>query len=102
MSTVSRASSSRAIPSSSRCARGSRKGRSAEPSVEVEATRISDSCGYGVPLYGFEKERSQLVDWAERKEETELNAYQRKKNALSIDGLPAVTWLDPRDEEAKT
>lgn len=70
--------------------------------VEVEATRISDSCGYGVPLYAFEKERSQLVDWAERKEEAELRAYQRKKNARSLDGLPAVTWLDPRGEEADT
>ena len=70
--------------------------------LEVEATRISDSCGYGVPLYDFRRERSQLADWAERKQETELNAYQREKNALSIDGLPAVTWLDPRDEEAKT
>lgn len=70
--------------------------------VEVEATRISDSCGYGVPLYGFKQERSQLVDWAERKEEAELRAYQRKKNARSIDGLPAVTWLDPRGEGAKT
>lgn len=60
----------------------------------IEVERISDSCGFGVPIYAFQGERSQLLEWTERKSEEELRAYQRAKNARSLDGLPAVTWLD--------
>ena len=62
--------------------------------VLVEATRISDSCGYGVPLMSYEGERDHADLWAAKKLRTggrdALRAYQRSKNAASIDGLPAV------------
>lgn len=58
--------------------------------VRVDLTRISDSCGYGVPLYEFRGVRSQLPDWAERKGEAGLERYRREKNATSLDGLPAL------------
>ena len=58
--------------------------------IRVELDRISDSCGYGVPLLHFEGERTQLPAWAERKGEAGLAEYQREKNATSIDGLPAL------------
>src|SRR5687767_12699102 len=35
--------------------------------VRISITRIADSCGYGVPLFSFEGDRSQLSDWASRK-----------------------------------
>jgi hypothetical protein len=60
--------------------------------VLVTVTRISDSCGFAVPLYAFQDERPQLVAWAERKGAAGLRQYQAEKNATSIDGLPAVTW----------
>jgi hypothetical protein len=60
--------------------------------VRVELTRISDSCGFGVPLYAYEGERPQLAAWAQKKGEAGTAAYVREKNALSIDGLPG---LDP-------
>jgi hypothetical protein len=60
----------------------------------VTVDRIATSCGFGVPLYRFERERSQMLDWAERKGADGVREYQRLKNAMSIDGLPAVTWID--------
>ena len=63
--------------------------------IVVSLDRISDSCGFGVPLYHFEGQRSQLVDWTNRKGDDGLEDYQLEKNANSIDGLPAVTWVRP-------
>src|SRR5437867_490075 len=40
--------------------------------IHVDLTRISDSCGYSTPLYRYEGQRSQLIDWAERKGESGL------------------------------
>lgn len=62
--------------------------------IVVHAERISDSCGYAVPLYRFEGERRQLDDWAQRKGSEKLVQYQRDKNARSIDGLPALEWVE--------
>jgi hypothetical protein len=62
--------------------------------IVVTVQRIATSCGFGVPLYRFERDRSQLPDWVERKGADGLRDYQRSKNAASIDGLPAVTWMD--------
>jgi hypothetical protein len=58
--------------------------------VRIEVTRISDSCGYGVPLLRHDGERPQLAAWAERKGDDGLAAYRREKNAASIDGLPGL------------
>ena len=60
--------------------------------ITVSIGRISDTCGYGVPLYQYQRQRSQLVDWADRKGEDGLRVYQAEKNRRSIDGLPAVEW----------
>src|ERR1700722_18348506 len=51
--------------------------------VKVHLTRISDSCGYGVPLYTFRGYRSQLEDWAEHKGEESLVEYRLKHNSQS-------------------
>jgi len=58
--------------------------------IRVSITRIADSCGFGVPLYHFEGERTQLVAWAERKGEEGLREYQLGNNRVSLDGLPAL------------
>jgi Pyridoxamine 5'-phosphate oxidase len=62
--------------------------------VVVSLERIADSCGYGVPVMRFESHREHLDLWAAKKIRvggTEaLLDYQREKNAVSIDGLPAV------------
>jgi hypothetical protein len=58
--------------------------------IRVALDRITDSCGYGVPLYGYQGERRQLTDWAERKGRDGVAEYQRANNTRSIDGLPGL------------
>jgi hypothetical protein len=61
--------------------------------VLVAVKRIADSCGYGVPLMSYEGERPHMEAWAEKKIRVggaeEIDAYVARKNAESIDGLPA-------------
>ena len=63
--------------------------------IRVHTHRISDSCGFGVPLMSYQGERSQLVASAERKGEDGLDEYRRRKNATSLDGLPGLDFSDP-------
>jgi hypothetical protein len=58
--------------------------------IRVELNRISNSCGFGVPLYRHEGERAHLKRWAEKKGEEGLREYQEKNNLSSIDGLPGL------------
>jgi hypothetical protein len=58
--------------------------------ISVELERISDSCGYGVPLMTFVGHRENLDHWAEKKGLEGIVAYQAEKNRFSIDGLPAL------------
>jgi hypothetical protein len=62
--------------------------------VRISIGRIADSCGYGVPRFAFEGNRSQLPDWAARKGQRGLHEYQEQKNRVSIDGLPALRWAE--------
>ena len=59
----------------------------------VAVDRVSDSCGFGVPLYEFQGHRTQLSAWCDRKGADGLRRYQIERNAVSIDGLPAVDWV---------
>jgi hypothetical protein len=58
--------------------------------IVVELTRISDSCGYGVPLLKFEAEREALPAWCRKRGTEGLKIYRQEKNRLSLDGLPGV------------
>ena len=58
--------------------------------VVVDVTRVSDSCGFGVPLMELRDERHVLVAHVERKGADGIRDYQRQRNATSIDGLPAL------------
>jgi hypothetical protein len=58
--------------------------------VVVDVERIAESCGYAVPLYEYQGERSQLIDYAERKGPEELVRYRAEKNRASIDGLAGL------------
>lgn len=46
------------------------------------------SCGFGIPEFGFIKDRGQLVDWADNLGEDGLKKYRQKNNQESIDGKP--------------
>jgi Pyridoxamine 5'-phosphate oxidase len=62
--------------------------------IRVDVERIADSCGYGVPLMSYVGERPQSRAWAQSKLAKQgpaaLEDYKAEKNALSIDGLPAL------------
>lgn len=49
---------------------------------------VQTSCGYGVPLMEYTKERDTLHRWAEKKGEDGLKEYRKDKNSVTIDGLP--------------
>ena len=59
--------------------------------VLVEVTRVQDSCGYGVPLFKYEGERTQLKAWASKRGAEGLKAYRQEKNRQSIDGLSGIS-----------
>ena len=67
--------------------------------IVVNVNRISDSCGYGVPLMSYDGERPHQRLSAEKRLRTQgpdaFDVYQREKNARSIDGLPAVELTTP-------
>jgi Pyridoxamine 5'-phosphate oxidase len=56
--------------------------------ILVHVESVQTSCGYGVPIYELQSERSTLTDWAVKKGADGISAYQLQNNLTSIDGLP--------------
>lgn len=73
--------------------------RGARAVVVVDVERVSDSCGYGVPLMEHVGERDLLPPYMERKGAQGQAAYRRLKNRTSIDGLPAFDFDPEPDPE---
>jgi hypothetical protein len=65
--------------------------------VVVDVERISDSCGYGVPLMTYDGERDLMQRYFERKGVEGAADYRRRKNRASLDGLPGYDD-DPLEE----
>jgi hypothetical protein len=59
--------------------------------IHAHLTRISDSCGFGVPQYRYAGDRDTLTRWAESKGPDRLAQYRDANNAKSVDGLPGLT-----------
>ncbi len=58
--------------------------------VVVDVERISDSCGYGVPVMDVVGERDLLRLSAQKRGPDGMAAYRAEKNATSVDGLPGL------------
>ena len=58
--------------------------------IRIKCQRISDSCGWGVPVYEFRKQRTQLTAWADNQGKESIAEFQQDINAKSIDGLPGI------------
>ncbi len=56
--------------------------------VNVAVERVSESCGYGVPIMHLAEERDLLRLTANKKGPEAMGSYRALKNATSIDGLP--------------
>lgn len=54
---------------------------------DVVVDEVSTACGFGVPLYSFDQQRETMRTWAEAKGPEGISDYQRRKNAVSIDGF---------------
>ena len=61
--------------------------------VRLDLDLVQTSCGFGVPLFAYEGERSSMDVWARKQIEAEgpdaLEDYRRENNVRSIDGLPS-------------
>ena len=67
--------------------------------VVVDLDRVSDSCGYAVPLMDFVADRTVLDLRQEKKGAAAYRAYPETTNAESIDGLPALGDIADRARE---
>lgn len=68
---------------------------SARAVVVVDVERVSDSCGFGVPVMDLVEERDLLRPAAGKRGPEGLAAYRATKNALSLDGLPGMPDVAP-------
>ncbi|MBW2272391.1 MAG: pyridoxamine 5'-phosphate oxidase family protein [Deltaproteobacteria bacterium] len=59
--------------------------------IEVEVTRVQDSCGFGVPLYEYQGDRDRLANHNAKLGQEALMERRFRTNAESIDGLPGLT-----------
>ncbi len=55
---------------------------------QLQITSVQKSCGYGVPIYDYVKERDTLRLNGEKKEKLGIEKYWKERNQTSIDGLP--------------
>ena len=63
---------------------------STRAAIVVDVERVSDSCGFGVPVMELVEERDLLRPAAEKRGPEGLAAYRAQKNAVSLDGLPGM------------
>ncbi|HYI16775.1 MAG TPA: pyridoxamine 5'-phosphate oxidase family protein [Thermomicrobiales bacterium] len=70
--------------------------------IDIDVTRISDSCGFVVPRMELVDERDQLFRWAEHQERSAgpawKGAYERTNNSTNIDGLRGLELPDELTE----
>jgi hypothetical protein len=59
--------------------------------IVVDVLRVSDSCGFGVPVLKYENDRPQLQAWVRNKGLEGLKKYRGEKNRTSLDGLPGLS-----------
>lgn len=53
----------------------------------LDIERVQTSCGMSVPLFDYQGDREDLANWSARQGKEGIEAYWRKKNQLSLDGL---------------
>lgn len=68
--------------------------------IELDVDLVQTSCGFSVPLYAYQGERTLLTDWAERRGPEGIRTYWKEKNSLSLDGKP--TGIEAAEEGLPT
>ncbi|GAA4900470.1 pyridoxamine 5'-phosphate oxidase [Stackebrandtia albiflava] len=64
--------------------------------VDITVTRVSDSCGYAVPLMEYQGDRTMLIDLNARRTRAEIAERRTRTNEYSVDGLPGLAGHLPR------
>ena len=59
--------------------------------IRVNVSRISDSCGFGVPLYEYQEQRPTSPNYIRSHGAERIRAYQEENNLERLDGLPGIT-----------
>jgi hypothetical protein len=62
--------------------------------IVVEVQRVSDSCGYAVPLMDYVGDRDLLFQFHGRRSADELAQYHATRNATSLNGLPGLAGVE--------
>lgn len=63
---------------------------STRAAITVDVDRVSDSCGWGVPVAEVTDQRDLMRPYAEKKGPDEMDAYRATRNAISLDHLPGL------------
>ena len=58
--------------------------------ISVRVERVSDSCGFGVPIMQYQKDRPYFPKVGASTPPEEFAKYRAEHNAASIDGLPGL------------
>lgn len=56
--------------------------------IKVSVDLIQTSCGMGVPIFQFKRDRDELYNWAKEKGDEGIKKYWEEKNRYSLDGTP--------------
>ncbi len=59
--------------------------------IRLAVTRVSDSCGYGVPFMDYRAPRQDSASYVRKSSDKTLRNYLIKENETSIDGLPGLS-----------
>jgi len=59
--------------------------------IVINVERIIDSCGFGVPMYSFEKHRDSLGNYFAKQSDADILEYRRTRNSRSLQGLEGLT-----------
>lgn len=63
--------------------------------VLLDIESIMSTCGFAVPLYQYQGDRTLLGDFSCKMGEAKMDEYRHQKNQRSIDGLPTYLFEDP-------
>jgi hypothetical protein len=63
--------------------------------IVLDIDSVMTTCGFAVPLYEYQGERSLLPEFTVKKGEQGMDEYRRERNQVSIDGLPTYLLEEP-------
>ncbi len=59
--------------------------------IRVAVSRVSDSCGFGVPFYDYREQRRTSPDYARTQGPHKIREFLTKENTQSLDGLTGLS-----------